>query len=65
VQSKECKKKLDAETASVKQVVDQLKTIQKAATQSKGTKEETGRLQAESAQVAGNVAEAEKELAES
>lgn len=65
VQSKECKKKLDAETASVKQVADQLKTIQKTANDSKGTKEETGRLQAEATSVAANVAEAEKELAES
>lgn len=50
-QSKDCKKKFDAEAAGVKQMSDQLKTLKKTADDSKGSKDEKSRLEAEAEEV--------------
>merc|ERR1712226_801891 len=60
-QSKECKKKFEAETNVVKQLGDQLKTVKKTAGDAKG-KEEKARLDGEAEALGKQVDEAQKDL---
>lgn len=63
--AKDCKKKFEAESAAVGTVSATLKTVEKAASDSKGSKEEKARLTAESEGLKKQVDDAQKDLDDS